>query len=237
MKKLFQKTKYKIRYTTLQNGFTLVESVIAISIIGVIGIIMADILGRTFDNSEKTNLVSNVQQNGQAALSAIDDVIRNSQFVCLGGTNAGGTVLSPNQVNIEYNNPILTVFRDGRYVRYQIVTQTSSENGFIREDYPTASVLDLNSSFCKSDSTAPPFIPFTNNTGMRTITNDTALSVKRGGITLLSNPVTGFSGRGTSNVAITILFSIGPNRTAPVSPENQIGENNEIEFKTTTQFR
>jgi prepilin-type N-terminal cleavage/methylation domain-containing protein len=220
-----------------KKGFTLVESVIAISIIGVIGIIMADILGRTFDNNEKTNLVSNVQQNGQAALSTIDDVIRNSQFVCLGGSNPSGVVLNPNQVNIEYQNPILVVFRDGRFIRYRIVTQTTTDNGYIIEDYPTTSVLDLNSSFCKTDSTNPPFIPFTNATGQRIITNRTALSVKRGGVTLLSNPVTGFSSRGTSNVAVTILFSIGPTRTAPINPENQIGENNEIEFKTTTQFR
>lgn len=221
-----------------KKGFTLVESVIAISIIGVIGIIMVDILGRTFDNNEKTNLVSNVQQNGQAALSTIDDAIRNSQFVCLGGTNSSGSIINPNQIDpVEYHNPILVVFRDGRYIRYRLISQTSSANGYIVEDYPTTTSQDLNSSYCQQDSTNPPFVPFSASTGQRIVTNNSALSVKRAYIKLLSNPVTGFSGRGTSNVAITILFTIGPSRTALVNTENQIGENNEIEFKTTTQFR
>lgn len=198
---------------------------------------MIDILGRTFDNNEKTNLISNVQQNGQATLSTIESAIRNSQFVCVGGKNASGIVVNPNQQSVEYLSPILVLFRDGRYTRYQIFPQTSSANGYILEDYPVTDSQDLRSAFCNSGSTTPPFVPPAASTSQRVLTNNTTLSVKRGSITLLSNPVTGSLTRGTSQVAITILFSIGPSFTAQNKAESQIGENNEIEFKTTTQFR
>ncbi len=72
-----------IKMKTNKLGFTLVETVIAISIIGVIGIIMGDVLRRAFDNTSKATLISNIQQNGSNALSVIQDTARFSQFVCL----------------------------------------------------------------------------------------------------------------------------------------------------------
>ena len=209
-----------------EKAFTLVEAVVAISIIGVIGVIMSDILTRAFDNTQKTNLISNVQQNGQAALSSFEDTIRYSEFVCVGGITTEG-LTTPNTI-AEYNNPVLVVYKEGKYIRIRIVPQSGSINGYITEDFPLPPVVD---------ATATDLCSTVSLSDMRKITNDTMLSVKNGSISLLSNPINSATVGGTSKVSLTIRFAIGSGFGAPVNPESQIGTNNEIVFQSTVQFR
>lgn len=215
-----------ISYLNIQKGFTLVEAVVAISIIGIIGVIMSDILTRAFDNTQKTNLISNVQQNGQAALSSFEDTIRYSEFVCVGGTTLDGQT-TPNLI-AEYTEPVLVVYKEGKYIRLRIVPESGSINGFISEDFPLPPVVD---------ATATDLCSTVALSNMRKITNDTMLSVKGGTIALLSNPINSTTAGGTSKVSLTIRFGIGSGFGAPVNPESQIGPNNEIVFQSTVQFR
>lgn len=224
MKKIFERIRN-------EKAFTLIEAVVAIGIIGIIGVIMSDILTRAFDNTQKTNLISNVQQNGQAALSAFEDTIRYAEFVCVGGTDASGTAITPNQTNpVVYQRPLLVVFKDGKFIRYRIVPQNGTVNGYIAEDFPAPPGIDTTATdLCTSASAA---------SNLRRITNDTTLSVKSGTITLLSNPInTTTSSIGTSKVSVTISFSMGASANANGGARDQIGQNNEIVFQTTSQFR
>jgi len=210
-----------------QFGFTLVEAVVAIAIVGVLGVIMSDILTRAFDNTQKTNLISNVQQNGQAVLTAFEDTIRYSEFVCLGGVDSGG-LTEPNRM-VTYSQPVLVVFREGRYIRLRIVPQSGNTNGVILEDYPAAPAIDKTG----TDLCRPPLLALSS----RKITNDSMLSVKSDSIALLSNPVNTTATIGTKNVSVTINFAIGSFAGSPSNVENQIGQNNEIVFQSTAQFR
>lgn len=210
-----------------QMGFTLVEAVVAIAIIGVIGVIMSDILTRAFDNTQKTNLISNVQQNGQSALSAFEDTIRYSEFVCLGGIDSQG-LTEPNRM-VSYTQPVLVVFREGRYIRLRIIPQSGNTNGFISEDYPAEPAIDKTATdLCRS--------PFT-SINSRKVTNDTMLSVKSGSIMLLSNPVNTTQTIGTKDVSVNINFAIGSFAGSASTAESQIGQNNEVVFQSTAQFR
>ncbi len=215
-------------------GFTLVETVIAITIIGIIGIIMGDVLRRAFDNTSKTTLISNIQQNGSIALSVIQDNSRFSKFVCLGDLDNSPNTNSDNQV---FDSPILVIYKDSRYIRYHIAKESTSSNGYIQEDFPAYSGNDAVSALCTQSS--PLFVDWSasgpNSTNMHILTNTVGVSVKNPSVILLTKPVD--IQDGNSKVSLSLSFSMSASRTAINRAQDQLGPNNTIDFNTTIQFR
>ncbi len=204
------------------SGFTLVESVIAIAIVGVIGLIMADVLNRAFENGNKTALLSNIQQTGQAALNTIEGTSRYSKFVCVGDGSTGNNV-----INTDYS--VMAISKDGRYIRYIYKAATSMTNGYISEDFPvyTGTATDI----CNLTTPVPGTA-----TNQHKLTNDVALSVKSAAFTLLNKSSVG-GDNGASKVTVSIKFSLVPTINANQRVGSQIGTTNGIDFSNTLQFR
>lgn len=126
--------KIKFDNSQLQAGFTIVEVLVVAAILAIIGYMMADIVTRSLSGSQKTVVIGNTKQNGQVAMDAITQVIRNSELVvCLDSTWAatGGV-----------GNLIVFYSQDGRYVRIRIVPAgLNGPNGYFAEDFPAPTFL------------------------------------------------------------------------------------------------
>lgn len=64
-----------------KNGFTLIEVLISGLILAIIGVILADILARTFKSNDQVQRLSVVKDNGQVTMNIIDSTIRASSDV------------------------------------------------------------------------------------------------------------------------------------------------------------
>src|SRR5579871_2786504 len=64
-----------------ESGFTLIEVLVSISIIVVVGVIVASIVITTLRGSTKASVLSDVKQNGDYALSEMSRVIRGATSI------------------------------------------------------------------------------------------------------------------------------------------------------------
>jgi prepilin-type N-terminal cleavage/methylation domain-containing protein len=130
-------------------GFTLIEAIIAIAILGVIGFTLSELLVKGFKGSNKAELIGNIKQNGQVAMNIIDQTIRKADsVVCLSSPTPAKTI-----VILDKNN---------RYIRFNIVPGDGlNNNGYITADDPTLNVqVKSGDSTCATLSSLPgPFDP------------------------------------------------------------------------------
>lgn len=72
----------------IRQGFTLIELLVVIVIVGVVGGIATIILSTTLQNASKGEMMREVKQNGDFALSVMERMIRNATGVspCLGSS-------------------------------------------------------------------------------------------------------------------------------------------------------
>lgn len=112
----------KLTLKNYQKGFTLIEVMVVIAVLGVIGIVLSDLLTRAFSGSDKTRLLARVKNNGQSALNIIDQTIRGSDVV-----------VCPAYGVSDPNNSLVVRGKDGAYVRFRYQPQTASPlvNGVI----------------------------------------------------------------------------------------------------------
>lgn len=190
-------------------GFTLLEALITVAIVGVVGFIMADILSRGFKNTNKTQLLGTIKQNGQSALNIIDQTIRNSEAVVC-------TMDAP-------NIPTITVVKDDKYTRFKFITEKPTLNGYITQDNltvlePPASEEEINA-VCLSVPTIPSVVI--------TDTNPTT------GVSLKSGKFGKASGSG-GKPAVSIEFFLGPGIKSNKGFE---GQSEPVKFETTVQLR
>lgn len=125
-------------------GFSLIEIVVAISIIGVVGFILANIISRSFRVSDKGQELSNFKQNGQTALASVENSLRDAQdIVCISST---GSVIALQT-------------KSGSYLRFRLTNKTSLKNSAIRKDQPTLSQITSSppntNDFCDPNKVAP----------------------------------------------------------------------------------
>lgn len=91
-----------------QAGFTLVEMLAVIAIFVVIGGIVTSILVTSFRTSNKTDIVTAIQNNGNYAISQMAKTIRDARklqtpFPCVPSVNASSiTVLTPDNQQVTY---------------------------------------------------------------------------------------------------------------------------------------
>ncbi len=92
-------------------GFTLVEALVVITVIGFIGVILTDLLFRSFRSSNKTQIQGILQESGQSALNVMDQSIRFSRIVCVEPGDGTGSIIAVRT-------------RDARIIRFMMTYQT-----------------------------------------------------------------------------------------------------------------
>ncbi len=225
-------------------GFTLIEAIIAISIIGVIGLVLSDLLSKGFKGSNKTQIIGNVKQNGQVAMNLMDQTIRKAEVVIC------PLPPDPPPAPPPPPSPIIVVQdKNGNYTRYVIkaedtmVPLASRQNGYITSDDPTkatlqtylscsTNVFDPNCAQYLCDplgSYAPlPNPTLTSTTFLTTYNDISGVSVKDGGF-IRQLSTTG------SKDSILIKFTLGSAVHSGYDYSTQLQTN--VAFETAVQLR
>lgn len=216
----------------ISNGFTLVESLISISIIAIIGLIITSLLSNTFQSNAKTQLISTIKQNGQTALSNIEQTIRQSDSVlCIGTANGTPQQLQDNTGQVDGDTIMLinTTQNSNKYIRYRFVASTAISNGYLLAD----SVLKVDASDYTHcfDATTPTMI----NASQNVIDNNSAtgLSIKQNA----NQSFFSINRRSGAKDAITIAFALGPSFQNQNITEKSLGDTGSLPFQTTVVLR
>lgn len=107
-----------MKSNTKIQGFTLVELLVTVSILGIIGLLFFSIFSSSLRGGNKAQIVLAIKQNGQSLLENLDKTIRSADsIVCV-------------------NNSTAVIIKDGVYTRYRFIAPTSSTNGLIQQDNP-----------------------------------------------------------------------------------------------------
>lgn len=191
-----------------QKGFSLLEAIVAISVIGVMGFVVAAVITRSFKASDKTQLLGLVKQNGQNALNILESSIRNSQEVAC----------------ISTSNDVITVLKkEGK--KDNILLRFSLANDAIRQDEPDITEITI-PDFKKEDLCNLAHLPLKNDVYLTDNNASTGVKVENLKFT------TDSSG---NNKSITIYFTIKP-QVSGADYSRQLGQGSES-FQTTVYVR
>ena len=207
-------------------GFTIVELLVAISVIAVIGAVITEIFSRSLRGGNKAQIIAAVKQNGQAALESIDKTIRNSdEIVCPIITSSEIIAAGVNPVT-KYTDTVAVV-KDGVYTRFRYQVSTVNTNGYIVRDNPVSQgepqELFLANICTNTPSASSIPVPIT-DTSSRTGTSVTSLTPN----IFTRNKKAGFKD------TLTISFNLSPGVSAPAAVAGQIDP---VTFTTTIQVR
>lgn len=101
---------------SLKRGYTLIELLVSIGIISIVAAIGVDIFLNITRSYNKANIITQIEQNGNLALSQMSYEIRNARSV----SPTSGTTSTLSLVN-----------QDGQDVVFSFVPQTGSANGYV----------------------------------------------------------------------------------------------------------
>ena len=105
---MIEKSKIKNQKSKLQNGFTLIELLVVMSILVIVGVIIAAILINTLRGSSKATILTDVKQNGNYALSQMVQNLRNATSINL--TPCGNPSTAVQSITSTQVNNIQTTF-------------------------------------------------------------------------------------------------------------------------------
>ncbi|MCL5784714.1 MAG: prepilin-type N-terminal cleavage/methylation domain-containing protein [Patescibacteria group bacterium] len=218
-----------IRRDDKEDGFTLVEVLVAIAIVSVIGVIIVAIFASTLRGSNKAQILAVIKQNGQAVLEGLDKSIRGSDnVVCPSAAGSSDT---------------LVIVKDGCYTRYRFVAPSPSpnpvQNGQIQVDYPQPNP----SAPCMMNSPAPS--PMDVGSFVSTVCTDpmpspNSLTDTNTQLGVSVDRLAGSSGLFTRSIqsgskdGVSISFIMNPGVAVPPSLSGQIDS---VIFQTTIQLR
>ncbi len=193
-----------------RKGFSLLEIIIGIAILGLIGGLLGGILTRVYKGNNKTTLVGSIKQNGQTSLSTLDSAIRNAETVVCPSTTLTST-------NLVIQN------KDGSYTRFTFIPPSLNANGYIEQDILTLANPSDAPNLCNTTN-FPPLAPFP-------ITDRNPST----GISVISGSFKVQKSSGLKEI-VSIQFEISPPILGGSGFENTIG-GDKIGFQTTVQLR
>jgi prepilin-type N-terminal cleavage/methylation domain-containing protein len=127
-----------------KSGFTLLETLIAISAIASVGILIAQVFFTTTRSNTKTELLKDVKQNGDYAIEMMSRIIRNSVSITSQCPPSPGAQLTHVDIKNTDGNIITFGCQDDSSV--QRIASTSGA----MTDYLTSSNVTLGSGSCPS---------------------------------------------------------------------------------------
>ncbi len=192
------------------NGFTLVETLVAIGVIAILGIILSQVFYTSLRGGNKAQLIALIKQNGGSALSSMDFTIRNSDQVV--STCALGTM----------------VVTGGVYTRYRICPEGSincpTGNGKILVDHPTLT---------PQDTSTQTQLTYLCDTGIQTSPSSLTDDNINSGVSVQSGSFQRSQLPGYKD-SVVISFVIKPGVSAPASIAAQVSP---VTFTTTVNLR
>lgn len=190
-------------------GFTLVEMLVVVTVLSLLGVLILTIFTRSLRGSNKSQVISQIKQNGQAVLEMMDKNIRGADNVVC--------VSSPLPTS-------LVVVKNGIYLRYRFISSSPTANGSIQQDNPGRGPAETDTDFVnRVCPTADPMV----NPVILTDTNPlSGISVENGSFS--QDKSAGFKDQ------VTVKFDLKAGISQPLAIAGQIDS---VNFQTTVQLR
>lgn len=193
-------------------GFTLAEILVVMGVLSIAGVLVLAIFTNTLRGNNKSQIISQIKQNGQSVLETVDKTIRNADEVVCKANSLPDRMVVRN--------------RSGGYIRYIFDIDSSKKtNGAIWQDNPIQNLsesLDTFKDRVCNDPNDPPV--------SRVILTDTRLQT---GVSLISG-LFKIDEAPNSKTTVTIQFALGPGVKAPPAVAGQV---NAVTFQTTVELR
>jgi type II secretory pathway pseudopilin PulG len=138
------------------SGFTLLETLISIGVVGAIGILITQVFFATARTNTKTELLKDVKQNGEYAMSVMSRMIRNSIYIESTCSSTGDPTLS--SLDVRNSDGNITTFgcvldASASVLRVASTSATNPSN----PDYLTSKNVTIGGLSCNDASTTLTF--------------------------------------------------------------------------------